>query len=81
MMALIPLSEAVVVFIMLRRNLRKSFQIFPRRMLRWLVLLMTVKVESKLLENDFLLVKAKNESERMERLNTLEMILACQAFY
>lgn len=80
-MALIPLSEAVVVFIMLRRNLRKSFQIFPRRMLRWLVLLMTVKVESKLLENDFLLVKAKNESERMERLNTLEMILACQAFY
>ena len=80
-MALIPLSEAVVVFIMLRRNLRKSFQIFPRRMLRWLVLLMTVKVESKLLENDFLLVKAKNEPERMERLNTLEMILACQAFY
>jgi len=70
-MALIPLSEAVVVFIMLRRNLRRIFQIYPRRMLRLPVLLMIVKVESKLLENDSLLVKAKNEPERMETPNTL----------
>ena len=62
MLILIFLSESVEELVMLRRKLRESPQTCPRWIMLLLVcMMMTVKVKSKLLENDLLLVEPRNE--------------------